>query len=52
VLFITANGWDAAGAAGYGFRTVWVNRSGDPVDGLWAAPSLVLPDLTRLAEAF
>jgi 2-haloacid dehalogenase len=52
VLFVTANGWDAAGAAGYGFRTVWVNRAGDPVDALWARPAFVLPDLSRLAEAF
>lgn len=27
VLFASSNGWDIAGAAGYGFATVWVNRS-------------------------
>ena len=28
VLFVSSNGWDAAGATGYGFDTVWVNRGG------------------------
>ena len=50
VLFVSSNGWDAAGAAGYGFRSVWVNRAGDPVDRLYARPAHVLPDLTRLPE--
>jgi 2-haloacid dehalogenase len=49
VLFVSSNGWDAAAAAGYGFRTVWVNRTGDPVDRLWATPDLILSDLTGVA---
>jgi 2-haloacid dehalogenase len=48
VLFVSSNGWDAAAGAGYGFRTVWVNRAGLPQDRLWAAPHLVLPDLSGL----
>jgi 2-haloacid dehalogenase len=54
VLFVSSNGWDAAGAAHYGFRTVWVNRAGEPVDRLPAAPGHVTADLTgvpALAEA-
>jgi len=50
VLFVSSNGWDAAGAAGYGFTTVWVNRAGDPVDNLAARPHHVLTDLTSLPE--
>lgn len=50
VLFVSSNGWDAAGAAGYGFRTIWVNRAGEPPDRLYAEPHHVLPDLTRLPE--
>jgi 2-haloacid dehalogenase len=38
VLFVSSNGWDAAAAAHYGFRTVWVNRAGEPVDRLPARP--------------
>lgn len=48
VLFISSNGWDAAGAAGFGFATVWVNRGGIPVDRLPHRPAHVLPDLTPL----
>ncbi len=50
VLFVSSNGWDAAGAAGYGFDTVWVNRAGEPVDRLPWTPRNVLTDLTRIPE--
>ncbi|MEJ6403662.1 haloacid dehalogenase type II [Yoonia sp. 2307UL14-13] len=50
VLFVSSNGWDAAGAAGYGFQTVWVNRGGKPKDRLYAAPDSILPDLTTIPE--
>ena len=50
VLFVSSNGWDAAGAAGYGFHTAWVNRAGLPVDRLAARPHHVLPDLTTIPE--
>jgi 2-haloacid dehalogenase len=50
VLFVSSNGWDAAGAAGYGFQTVWVNRGGEPVDRLYAKPHHVLSDLTTIPE--
>ena len=52
VLFVSSNGWDAAGAAGYGFTTVWVNRGGDPADRLPATPHHTLPtlhDIPKLA---
>lgn len=48
VFFVSSNGWDAAGAAGYGFETVWVNRAGDPVDRLPWQPKNVLSDLTEI----
>ena len=48
VLFVSSNGWDAAGAAGYGFQTVWVNRAGEPPDRLYATPHHTLPDLTTI----
>jgi 2-haloacid dehalogenase len=50
VLFVSSNGWDAAGAAGYGFNTVWVNRAGLPMDRLTARPQHVLNDLTKIPE--
>ncbi|MBV2360100.1 haloacid dehalogenase type II [Thalassococcus sp. CAU 1522] len=50
VLFVSSNGWDAAGAAAYGFQTVWVNRRGEPVDNLPGRPQHVLADLTTIPE--
>ncbi len=50
VLFVSSNGWDAAGSAGYGFNTVWVNRAGDPVDRLAHRPSHILRDLRGIPD--
>ena len=50
VLFVSSNGWDAACAAGNGFRTVWVNRAGDPMDRLPWTPAQTLTDLTGIPE--
>jgi 2-haloacid dehalogenase len=48
VLFVSSNGWDAAAATGYGFQTVWVNRSGEPMDRLPWTPAHTLSDLTGI----
>ena len=50
VLFVSSNGWDAAGAAGFGFQTVWVNRAGEPMDRLYAKPHHVLSDLKTIPD--
>ncbi|MFQ6546318.1 haloacid dehalogenase type II [Aestuariibius sp. 2305UL40-4] len=50
VLFVSSNGWDAVGAAGFGFRTVWVNRAGLPVDRLYAPPETILHDLVTIPD--
>ena len=50
VLFVSSNGWDASAAAGYGFRTAWVNRAGEPVDQLPAKPDQILTDLTGIPD--
>ncbi len=50
VLFVSSNGWDAAGAAGYGFTVAWVNRAGAPVDRMSHRPAHILPDLSRIPE--
>lgn len=49
VLFVSSNGWDAAGATGYGFQTAWVNRGNDPVDRMPHRPKHILKDLSELA---
>ncbi len=38
ICFMSANGWDAHGAAHFGFQVVWVNRFGQPKEYLfWRA---------------
>ena len=49
-VFVSSNGWDAAGAAAFGFRAVWVNRRGEPVERVLGTPERVLSDLTGLKE--
>lgn len=48
VLFVSANGWDVAGASRFGFATVWVNRAGQPMERLPHGPRHIIPDLSRL----
>lgn len=48
VLFVSANGWDAAGATGYGFTVAWANRAGDPVDRMPWSPAHTIADLTPI----
>jgi 2-haloacid dehalogenase len=50
--FVSANGWDAAGAAHYGFKVVHLNRSGQPPERLPAHPALVVQTLDEAAAAF
>jgi len=50
VLFVSSNCWDACCAAGNGFFTTWVNRSGEPMDRLTWQPHLVLSDLTTIPD--
>jgi len=50
VLFVSSNGWDISGAAGYGFFTAWVNRAGDPQDRLGHPPHEELRDLSLIPD--
>ncbi|MDK3074747.1 haloacid dehalogenase type II [Sedimentitalea sp. JM2-8] len=50
VLFVSSNGWDAGCATGYGFRTAWVNRAGEPPDRLPWTPAHTVPDLTAIPD--
>ena len=38
VGFVSANGWDIAGASWFGYRTFWVNRTGEPLERLGVTP--------------
>ena len=49
VAFVSSNRWDVAGAAAFGFRPVWVNRSRQPEEYPGLEPLLVIDDLARIA---
>ena len=48
VSFQSSNRWDVAGAAKFGFRTVWINRSKAPDEYPDLGPDLILPSLEAL----
>jgi 2-haloacid dehalogenase len=39
ILFVSSNCWDACGAAWYGYRAFWINRTGMPLEELGIAPA-------------
>lgn len=51
VSFQSSNRWDVAGAARFGFRTVWINRSNQPDEYLDLRPDLILSSLDGLLAA-
>ncbi|MFZ1681482.1 MAG: haloacid dehalogenase type II [Rhizobiaceae bacterium] len=48
VSFQSSNRWDIAGARAFGFRCVWINRSGAPDEYADLAPDRVISDLSGL----
>ena len=48
VCFVSANGWDAAGAAHFGFRVAWLNRFAQAPERLPGAPAAVIESLAAL----
>jgi len=50
ICFLSSNGWDAAGAGSFGFRVVWINRYGQPVEHLPARPDAEIDTLSPLPD--
>lgn len=48
IAFLSANAWDAHGAAAFGLRTIWVNRSGAPRERLPGELAGEIRDLSSL----
>jgi 2-haloacid dehalogenase len=48
ICFVSSNGWDVAGAATFGFQTVWLNRFDQERDRLPGEPRLILRGLDEL----
>jgi len=49
--FVSSNAWDAAGAAGFGFRVFWINRMRQPDEYDLEKSATVLADLAALPAA-
>jgi 2-haloacid dehalogenase len=52
ILFVSSNGWDAIGATWYGFTTLWVNRSGAPLEALDTEPTRIGRSLRDVLDFF
>ena len=50
IAFVSANGWDCAGAAAFGFRVIHVNRFHEADERLGAGPETHVANLTEAAE--
>ncbi|MEO8740319.1 MAG: haloacid dehalogenase type II [Casimicrobiaceae bacterium] len=48
VGFVSANGWDAAGAKAFGLTAIWINRAGAPFERHGPRPDAVLRSLAEL----
>jgi 2-haloacid dehalogenase len=49
ITFVSSNGWDATGAAEFGFSVIWCNRSGAPPETFGALPRRIIASLAELA---
>ena len=52
ILFVSSNGWDAAGAKWFGYRSFWVNRNAAPRERLGPAYDGSGRDLGAAADYF
>jgi len=50
--FVSANGWDAAGAKAFGFTTFWINRMQMPVERHAPEPDYIVASLSDVATIF
>lgn len=50
ILFVASSAWDAAAAAKFGFRTVWVNRTGEARENLPGSPEHEIASLRELPK--
>ena len=48
ISFVSSNGWDATGAAEFGFTVYWCNRGGVPTETFGQPPAHVVPSLAAL----
>jgi len=52
ILFVSSNGWDAIGATWFGYTTLWVNRTGGPLERLGTQPTRTGRSLREVLDFF
>ena len=52
IVFVSSNGWDAIGATWFGYTTLWVNRSGQPLEALDTEPTRTGSSLRDVLDFF
>ncbi len=52
ILFVSSNCWDAIGATWFGYTTLWVNRSGLPLEQLDTPPTRIGTSLRDVLDFF
>ena len=52
ILFVSSNGWDAIGATWFGYTTLWVNRTGAPLEQLDTEPTRIGSSLRDVLPFF
>lgn len=52
ILFVSANGWDIAGAGAFGFQTAWINRAASPIEELPARPTYIIAKVSDILGLF
>ncbi|BAL23572.1 haloacid dehalogenase type II [Azoarcus sp. KH32C] len=50
ILFVSSNGWDAAGATWFGYTTFWINRTQQPIEELGVTPTATGQRLTDVVD--
>ena len=50
VCFLSSNAWDVAGAAYFGYRSVWINRAGQPAERLNGQAETEINTLDKLLD--
>ncbi|MEY4729232.1 MAG: hypothetical protein RL020_390 [Pseudomonadota bacterium] len=50
IAFVSSNGWDIAGCGAFGFRPIWVNRGGQPLERLGVQPMATITNLVDLPK--
>ena len=52
ILFVSSNCWDTIGAAWFGYTTLWVNRTGVPLEQLGIEPTRTGASLREVLSFF